>query len=356
MSGQIVNDYETLKAGAQALSQFGTSLQQMSRQFKQIHQQLKEHCSGDESGIGAAVQDATSDAAEAGGDVFGEGGRVLSEMGSRTDTNTERTFATDQSIAETLSGMANDKPAPPEPGSAEAEPTAASANIATNGIPQPPDLGANQPIENVRPYGPGQGSLRRDDPQWQQAVENGFPKDAQGNPTKYADPRGGWVANGNDGGLSVAGRANNCADCSRSFVESWYGRPTCSQPRIPDLNAQNVSYSQPERDANKNIEDYTGTAPSWYGEPSANPYQALSNKLVASGPGSAAVVQVAWTKNVAPNGQVSYEDGHAFNACNVNGTVVWVDMQSGQVSNTPIHQQAAAVWATVLDSNERPVP
>lgn len=350
MSGQIVNDYQTLKAGAQSLSQFGQALQRMGTQFKQVHQQLKEHCSGDESGIGGAIEEATSDATEAGGEVFSQGGRVLSEMGTRTDTNTERNFATDQKIADTFTGM-NDQ-GRPEPAGVRGG-GAASSPAAT---PRPPAPGANQPIENVRPYSVGPGSLRKDDPKWQQAMEAGFPKDAQGNPEKYADPRTGWVATGNDGGLSVNGRANNCADCSRSFLESWYGRPTCSQPRTPDLGPNGTYYSEPERDANKNVDDYTGAPPNFYGEQSANPYQALNDKLVASGPGSAAVVSVAWTKNTAPNGAVTYADGHAFNAVNVNGKVVWVDMQSNQVSDAPIHTQAAAVWATVLDSKERPVP
>lgn len=332
MNGQIINDYETLKAGAQAMSQFGQSLQQMGRQLKLIHQQLKEHCADDASGLGAAVDDVTSAAAHAGGEVFFEGGRVLGEMGSRTNTNTERTFGTDQAIAETCDSMAHGDP------------------------PRPPDAGANQSLEYVRPYGPGQGSLRPDDPVFQRAMEAGFPKDAQGDPVAYADPRTGWVAHGNDGGPGVNGRANNCADCSRSFMESWYGRPTCSQPRIPDLTAQGIGYTRPERDANRNIATYTGASPSWYGEPSSDPYRGLAGRLLGSGPGSAAIVQVAWRKSVTPTGDVTYQDGHAFNACNVDGHIVWVDMQSNRVSDTPIHPQAAAVWATVLDANERPVP
>lgn len=356
MTGQIVNDYQTLKAGAQALSQFGASLQQMSRQFKQIHQQLKDHCAGDESGIGGAVEQATSDAAEAGGAVFGEGGRVLSQMGSRTETNTERTFTTDQTIADTLTGIAKDGPQePPEPGSVASQSAASSAGVSANSTLRPPEVGANQPIENVRPYGPGQGSLRRDDPRWQQAMEDGFPKDAQGDPVKYADPRTGWVANGNDGGVGVDGRANNCADCSRSFLESWFGRPTCSQPRIPDLNSSGTYYREPERDANKNLDDYTGAVPSWCGERHEDPYQAVSDRLLATGPGSAAIVHVAWQKQTLPDGSEKYTGGHAFNACNVNGQVVWVDMQLNIVSDAPIHQNAAAVWATVLNAQERAV-
>lgn len=108
MSEQITYDFDTLRSGAQAMSQFGHVLTQMSGQFKALHQSLQEHCSGDESGIGAAVTDATSDAAEAGGDVFSEAGRVMSEMGSRTETNAGRTENTDNTIADTFNGMDND--------------------------------------------------------------------------------------------------------------------------------------------------------------------------------------------------------------------------------------------------------
>lgn len=108
MSEQINYDFETLKSGAQALSQFGQSLTQMGRQFKQIHQQLQDHCSGDESGIGSAVVDATSETAEAGADVFSEGGRVLSQMGSRTESNAGRAQYADETIAKTFDGMHNE--------------------------------------------------------------------------------------------------------------------------------------------------------------------------------------------------------------------------------------------------------
>jgi hypothetical protein len=158
MSEQMVNDYQTLKAGAQALSQFGQSLQQMGQQFKQIHQRLQEHCSGDESGIGSAVQDATGDTAEAGGEVFAEGGRVLGEMGSRTDTNTDRTFNADQTIADTFDGMANGTSQDSAPAASPDEAGAPSADLDDRGRQIP------TPQVTALPNRPGFSLMKPNDP------------------------------------------------------------------------------------------------------------------------------------------------------------------------------------------------
>jgi len=378
VSGQIVNDYQTLKSGAQALSQFGQTLQQMGGQFKQIHRQLKEHCSGDESGIGGAIEDATSDTAEAGGEVFAQGGRVLSEMGSRTDTNTDRSFGTDQTIADTFNGMNSDgrsgPGAPEEPGapagtSSEGENTPAGAHP---DAPEDPDGKHSKPStqgpsnDAVRPYG-GPGGMVHDDPKWQQAMENNFPKDANGDPVVHADPRTGWVGNGNDGGPSVNGRGNNCADCSRSFMASWYGEPTCAQRRAYDPTSAVDSATAPERDANTNIVNYAGTSHRFEGYGGGAGYQGVANRLQTAGPGSAAIVQVDWPKIDPATGQPMLDPqtqqpltdgGHAFNAVNVNGKVVWVDMQTNTVSDSPINAQPdpVHVWSIALDSTGKPVP
>jgi RHS repeat-associated protein len=102
-------DFDSLRGAAQSMKQFGGALQQMGLQFKQIHQQLTEHCSGDDSGIGGAIDDATSDSAEAAGGVFSEGGRVLGEMGSRSSANADRTESGDQAIADAFNGTSSDR-------------------------------------------------------------------------------------------------------------------------------------------------------------------------------------------------------------------------------------------------------
>jgi len=370
MSGQITNDYQTLKAGAQALSQFGASLQQMGRQFKQIHRQLEDHCSGDESGIGAAVQEATSDVAEAGSEVFGEGGRVLSEMGSRTDTNTERMFTTDQTIADSFMSIAKEAPAEPAGPPATATPAGPSGKHSAAPASSP----AGPSNDAVRPYG-GPGGLEHDDPRWQQAMEANFPKDANGDFALHADPRTGWVADGNDGGAAVQGRGNNCADCSRSFMASWYGEPTCSQPRISDPTSGVDGPRDPERNGNSNIVNFAGASHRYEGAGATAGYQNVANRLQTAGPGSAAIVQVDWPRlDPATNlpyvdpktgqpvldpqtGRIPIDSGHAFNVVNVNGKIVWVDMQSNTVSENPINTQPdpVNVWSIALDSKGRPL-
>lgn len=136
-------DFDTLRAGAQAIGQFGQVLKQMGGQFKQIHQQLKEHCSGDESGIGGAIEEATSDSAEAAGTVFSQGGRVLSEMGARVQGTSDRTQSTDQDITDAFNSIGGEQK-PSSSTSGNRAGTGATDTEGTSGssIPLLPDDGA----------------------------------------------------------------------------------------------------------------------------------------------------------------------------------------------------------------------
>ena len=228
--------------------------------------------------------------------------------------------------------------------------------------------------DTFRPYN-GPGGLLHDDPRWQQAMEGNFPKDANGDFAVHADPRTGWVADGNDGGISVSGRGNNCADCSRSFMASWYGQPTCSQPRVIDPSTGVDGPRDPERNANGNIVNFGGASHRHEGAGGAAGYQSVAARLQAAGPGSAAIVQVDWPvvdpgtgkpyvhpktgqPVLDPNtGQIPVDSGHAFNAANVNGKIVWVDMQANTVSENPINTQPdpVNVWSIALDSKGKPL-
>ena len=192
------------------------------------------------------------------------------------------------------------------------------------------------------------GGLSQPDPADQQALADAVPHNEDGTPQRFPDPFGPYTQLQNDGGNTVPGRSNNCADCSRSFLETWYGNPQVSAPRTVDLdeNGKHNPFT-PEDNANANQIRWTGAAHTYAG-PGGDPNTAnnIASTLQQAGPGSAAIVQVDW-----PGG-----GGHAFNVVNHNGKIVWIDTQSGQVSEQPLHiDQAKHVWHIPLDADRNPI-
>ena len=100
MSGQdpIMYDYQMLQTAFQTVKQFGEQVGKLGTSLTKVHDALAEHCSGDESGVGAVIAEAAKDVTGAAGKVFTEGGRVLSEMGVRGKANGERMQQTDETI------------------------------------------------------------------------------------------------------------------------------------------------------------------------------------------------------------------------------------------------------------------
>ncbi|MGW5661982.1 toxin glutamine deamidase domain-containing protein [Streptomyces sp. NPDC003758] len=192
------------------------------------------------------------------------------------------------------------------------------------------------------------GGLSDPDPADQQALVDAVPHNEDGTPQRFPDPFGHWSQLQNDGGNTVPGRSNNCADCSRSFLETWYGNPQVSAPRTLDTDEHgNPDVWSPENNANDNQIRWTGAAHTYAG-PGGDPDTAnnIANTLQQAGHGSAAIVQVDW-----PGG-----GGHAFNAVNHHGNIVWIDTQTGQVSHDPIHiDNAEHVWHIPLDADRNPI-
>ncbi|WP_258018299.1 toxin glutamine deamidase domain-containing protein [Streptomyces noursei] len=190
------------------------------------------------------------------------------------------------------------------------------------------------------------GGLLPPDTVDQHALENAVPRNDDGSPQRFPDPTAGWAQLQNDGGTNVPGRSNNCADCSRSFLETWYGNPQVSAPRTPDQTPDGTpDHWSPESKANENIIDWAG-APHSYAGTSPDGHHAIAQELLKAGPGSAAIVQVNWADG----------GGHAFNAVNHNGKIVWVDTQSGEVSHHPINTEGATdVFHIPLDADRTPL-
>ncbi|MFI8233115.1 toxin glutamine deamidase domain-containing protein [Streptomyces sp. NPDC085900] len=229
---------------------------------------------------------------------------------------------------------------PHAPGSPQATPGDTTS-------PSHPNQDSLQDIRSDLDHYPG--GLTDPDPSDQQALADAVPRNEDGTPQRYPDPfDGNWSQLQNDGGVNVPGRSNNCADCSRSFLETWYGNPQVSAPRTLDTDANGKpDLWSPEDNANDNQIRWTGAAHTYAG-PGGDPNTAnnIANTLQQAGPGSAAIVQVDW-----PGG-----GGHAFNVVNHNGKIVWIDTQSGQVSTQPLHiDQATHVWHIPLDANRNPI-
>ena len=200
-------------------------------------------------------------------------------------------------------------------------------------------------LSTLREVRPGrQGTI---DPVDQQRVELRFPRDEQGNPLPFRDPRENLrILASNDGGpLADPFRGNNCADQSCTEMENWFGNPQVSAPRYAEYVDGGPSRAGEDGGIQK-IEALTGVKLGYDG-PGADGYQHLAERLLDAGHGAAAVVVVDWG-----NGS-----SHAFNAFNHEGTILWTDGQGGLVSeSTPLWPQAKEVWSAGVDADRNPLP
>lgn len=235
---------------------------------------------------------------------------------------------------------------PPHATSATPQPPGAPHADPGTSTQQHPHQDSLDDIRNDLDHYPG--GLTEPHPDDQHALVNAVPHNPDGTPQRFPDPFGQWSQLQNDGGNQVPGRSNNCADCSRSFLETWYGNPQVSAPRTLDFNEHgNPDLWSPENNANANQIRWAGAEHTYAGTGSDPDTPArIAWDLHQAGHGAAAIVQVDW-----PGG-----GGHAFNAVNYHGNIVWIDTQSGEVSHQPLHiPNADRVWHIPLDANRNPI-
>ncbi|MDG4794488.1 toxin glutamine deamidase domain-containing protein [Micromonospora sp. WMMD1082] len=188
----------------------------------------------------------------------------------------------------------------PDPNS-ESDPVAdAEAN------PDPaawPDM-RGWPMPDTRQFGPDQ-LAPLEDPRYQDDVADSL-RTPDGYET-FADPSthpyGQLI---NDGGPDQPGRADNCVDNVLAALASFNGDPQVSHPRWPDrLDDGSLDTELGELDGFGRIESWIGGE--WTGDNDALPgtpaersaaladrYEQLYQRVLAAGPGSAAVVAVDW--------------------------------------------------------------
>ncbi|MEO3780319.1 toxin glutamine deamidase domain-containing protein [Micromonospora sp. B11E3] len=226
------------------------------------------------------------------------------------------------------------------------------------------------PIDRSRRYGEW-GGLRPPLALHQSDLERAMPRDAAGRILRTADPRrGGWFRLANDGGPSAdATRAINCLDCTLSLYETWvHGRPRVSAPRTFDSYAEG-DITRPlggEIGGPGRVEAVTGGRFQQLAKyaPARSPgdtckavnrgFGTIEAQLRAGGHGSYAFLVTA------------YEGGgsHAWVALNQNGSVLYLDPQSGSVSDMPLYthngwtarHNVTDIDALCLGPDGRPMP
>ncbi|MBQ0892593.1 hypothetical protein KBX37_05655 [Micromonospora sp. U56] len=227
------------------------------------------------------------------------------------------------------------------------------------------------PIDRSRRYGQW-GGLRPPLALHQTDLERQMPRHPDGNVVRTADPRqGGWFALANDGGPQAdPTRGINCLDCTLSLFETWvHGRPRVSAPRTFDGYAAGDIRCpiMGEKNGPRRVEQVTGgrfqklvgrreaaTEGSTLRDAVDRGFENLRIQLKIGGHGSYAFLITEWE-----NG-----GSHAWVALNQNGTILYLDPQSGAVHDRPLyHHQGVAdpdnvisVDALVLGSDGRPMP
>jgi hypothetical protein len=226
------------------------------------------------------------------------------------------------------------------------------------------------PIDRSRNYGQP-GGLRPPLALHQTDIERQVPREPDGRVKRTADPRlGGWFGLVNDGGPRAdPTRAINCIDCTLSLFDTWmHGRPRVAAPRTFDayLAGDVTRPINGEWGGMGRIEDVTGGRFQRLCQPTDDiqgaerrravdaGYRSLHDQLRIGGHGSFAFVVNTWEQG----------GSHIWVALNQHGTVLYLDPQTGTISDAPLYRHrgtphpynAVDTEVLVLDPNGRPMP
>ncbi|MFV2113465.1 toxin glutamine deamidase domain-containing protein [Micromonospora sp. LOL_025] len=226
------------------------------------------------------------------------------------------------------------------------------------------------PIDRSRNYGQP-GGLRPPLALHQTDIERQVPREPDGSVRRNADPRvGGWFGLVNDGGPQAdPTRGINCIDCTLSMFDTWmHGRPRVAAPRTFDayLAGDITCPINGERDGIGRVEDLTGGRFQRLCQPTEDiqgverqraidtGYRNLHDQLRLGGHGSFAFVINNWEQG----------GSHIWVALNQNGTILYLDPQTGVVSTAPLYRHhgvphphnAVDTEVLVIGSDGRPMP
>ncbi|MER5867256.1 toxin glutamine deamidase domain-containing protein [Kitasatospora sp. NPDC002040] len=194
-----------------------------------------------------------------------------------------------------------------------------------------------RPLADSRPYDTP-GGLDRTDPQHQQDLESRVPRNPDGTPQRHPDPNGDWPGAVNGDGHRAPGRDNNCLDVALSTADTYSGNPTAAAPR-------NDTGPDGEQGGRDRAERQLGAPFRDMGD-GDQAFKRIEDQLRDSGHGSQAVIV---TQDA--NGRA-----HAWNVVNHDGKITYLDNQTGQRSDKPLHNGDNGVFAVSLDPDRRPIP
>ncbi|MFC3504557.1 toxin glutamine deamidase domain-containing protein [Micromonospora krabiensis] len=226
------------------------------------------------------------------------------------------------------------------------------------------------PTDRSRRYG-RPGGLRPPLALHQTDVERRVPREPDGRVARTPDPRrGDWFRLMNDGGPAAdPTRGINCLDCTLSLLDTWmHGRPRVAAPRTFDAYAAG-DINRPlggERDGPRRIEEFTGGRFQRLCQPTARStppehrsavdrgYRNLHDQVLLGGHGTFAFVINTWESG----------GSHVSVALNQNGTVLYLDPQTGRIAPQPLYRHRGAphpynvvdLDILVLAPDGRPMP
>ncbi|MEU6073223.1 toxin glutamine deamidase domain-containing protein [Micromonospora sp. NPDC047074] len=226
------------------------------------------------------------------------------------------------------------------------------------------------PIDRSRSYGQPRG-LRPPLALHQTDIERRVPREPDGSVRRTPDPRrGDWFGLVNDGGPRAdPTRGINCIDCTLSLFDTWlHGRPRVAAPRTFDgYVAGDVTRPiDGEQDGMGRVEDVTGGRFQRLCQPADDiqgaerkwaidtGYRNLHHQLRLGGHGSFAFVVNSWEQG----------GSHIWVALNQNGTILYLDPQTGAVSDAPLYRHcgtpdpynAVDTEVLVVGPDGRPMP
>ena len=206
----------------------------------------------------------------------------------------------------------------------------ATANGAADADATPDAVtGVEDPAAETRPYN-WNGGLTHPDRRDQWSLEHVVPRDSDGKPEKYPDPRGEWLEYINDGGPKADRfRRNNCLDCSMAAIATYHGNPTVSAPRTPDRRPDGSIDDSGERGGPRRAEQWLEARYENVGLGDGG-FTTIEQKLREGGHGSCAAIINSWSPDIGGG-------AHAWNAFNDNGTIVWCDPQNARTGERPIY-------------------